>query len=210
MEYFTLSEDLEGIQSSKLKLRNHLIAVLGLIVLFFTIRGFGLLTIEYNRVYLQGKHENRKEIQESYNDGTGRVNTNDGSLKTNDDRTNWNLGFNFKASEFLTDEKVYLEKLVKQRISNDKSLSRQFEFSVIAVEKLETSGAYWLPLIKKGTSSYRVSVENRFFSDTYSADFTGDIDFEIYGLCTVKKLNGIIADKIAKIVVDSIKEDYKK
>jgi len=210
MKYFTLSEDLEEIQSSKLKLRNRIIGGLGLLILFFVLRSLGLLSIEYNKVYLHGEHQNRKEISEYYNNGTGSKNTNNATLKTNDDDFYRQFGFSSKFRDFSPPENESLEKLIKEKISKERVLSRQFDFSAVSVKNLEMSGAYWLPLIKKGTNSYRIFVENRYFQDTYSADFTGDIAFEVHGICTVENLNRIMADKIAKIVVDSIKNDYKK
>jgi len=71
------------------------------------------------------------------------------------------------------------------------------------------SGLYWLPLYKTGKSSYHVVIENKNFRDIYSADFSGEFDFQTPGFCTVDALKKIIAEKTADLVVKSIKNDYK-
>lgn len=207
MEYFTLSEDLEKNRASKIKSRNRIIIGLSVIILFFSLRGFGIISIQYNKSYLVGNHQIDKKMSEEY-DGTGTVNSKNAQLKTNDEDSYRELGVRFKVGDGTQTE--YLEKLIKEKISEEKVLNRQFEFAVVFVEKLETSGFYWLPLAKSGRNNYRISVKNRFFKDDYVAVFTGETDFEVYGLCTIDKLDKIIAEKIAKIVVKSIKEDYKK
>ncbi len=213
MEYFTLSEDLEEIHSSKAKLRNRIFVGLVIVILFFLLRNLGFITIEWSKSYFNGKHKNRKEIHEIYNNGkTGTINNNTktGNLSTDDKDFYWSFGIDFKGGDFSQNEKEYLEKLIREKLSKEKFLSSHFEFSVISIQKLEMSGGYWLPLIKNGKSSYRISVENTVFENTYSADFSGEIDLEVYGFCTTAELKKNIAEKIAKIVVDSIKEDYKK
>jgi len=213
MEYFTLSEDLEEIQSSKAKLRGRIFVGLIIIILFFLLRNLGFITVEYNKAYFKGKHENRKEIHEVYDDaktGTINNNTKTGNIDTDDKQVYWSFGIHFKGGDFSLDEKEYLEKLIREKLSKEKILSRQFEFSAISIQKLEMSGGYWLPLIKSGKSSYRISVENMVFKNTYFADFSGEIDLEVHGLCTTADLKKNVAEKIAKIIFDSIKEDYKK
>ena len=207
MEYFTLSEDLEKIRASKIKSRNRILTGLSIMILFFTLRGFGIIAIEFNRYNMTGNHQSSKKMSEDYG-GRGTINSKNENLKTDDKYINWELKFNSQISGGAQNE--YLEKLIKAKLSEEKFLSRQFEFAVVSVEKLEKSGVYWLPLIKSGKNKYLISVRNKVFNDEYSAVFAGETDFEVYGLCTVNKLDKIIAEKIAQIVVKSIKEDYKK
>jgi len=219
MEYFTLADDLEEIQSSKMKLRNSIFVIAGLVILFLLFRGLGFITIEYNKVYLQGNHVAQKEILEVYNEGkTGKQSKNRSKLDSKDEISNSEWGFqigfsspskNKTDNDFQNKEK-YLERLIKDKISQEKSLSSKFEFAFVSVEKFEITGAYWLPLIKSGKIAYRISVENKYYEDTYSANFSGDFELEVYGICTVDKLEKIIIEKIANIAVDSIKDDYKK
>lgn len=211
MEYFTLADDLEEIRSSKAKRIKRIPIVTAIIILFVSMRGLGLITIEYNKKYFHENHIIQKEILGSYGE---RFNEDDKHDDFEIDATDFNKHFGFQFGFFSaageTDGKKYLEKLIKDNISKEKSIDKRFEFATVTVKKFEMSGPYWLPLIKNGKSLYRVFVDNKISDDTYSANFSGKIDFEVHGICTVDSLEKNIAGKIAKIVVDSIKNDYKK
>jgi hypothetical protein len=219
MEYFTLAEDLEEIKSAKSKTRNRILITLSILIMFFLLRGIGGITIEYNKGYFVGKHEVKKEIYELYDGGrNANQEIKNNKINTKDNDFHRDLGFSFrlfpsdsqKNDDNLKTEKNYLERLIKEKISKERIISRNLEYAAVSVKKLEMSGLYWFPLIKKGKGSYQIIVENRHYKNTYSATFSGEIDLEVYGICSSDKLEKIIAEKIAKIVVESIEDDYKK
>ena len=183
------------------------------------MRGFGMITIEYNKGYFKGNHEVKKDIFE-LRDGGKKFNkeTKNNKINTKDEDFYWNLGFSLKFSSLIPqsknkdkveNENSYLEKLIKEKIAKETILSKNFESASVSVKELNMSGLYWFPLIKNGKSSYRIIVENRYYQNTYSAQFSGETYLEVYGFCSNDELKKIIAEKIAKIVVESIKDDYK-
>jgi hypothetical protein len=213
MEYFTLENDLKEIQASKAKTRKRIFASLTVIVLLVLMRTSGVLTLEYYKAYFQGKHDFRKTILETEEEGT-RLESKWSSIKTDNKDFYWNLGLDFKfrsgslpdkTSEYLPD-KEYLAELIEKRLAGERNLDNNFE---VSVKKLEMTGLYWFPLVKKGASAYQISV-GKGFSDAYSANYSGEIDLEVHGFCTIDRLKKNIAENIAKTVVDSIKDDYKK
>ncbi|HQU82212.1 MAG TPA: hypothetical protein PKY59_03755 [Pyrinomonadaceae bacterium] len=213
MEYFTLAEDLEEIRASKLKLRMVTFVSLGVILIFFLLRGLGIVTVEYNKVFLNSHHQINKLFTEYYSENSqemGKVNNTSDNLKNEDRDFYWNVGFNTKNADYIQNEKSFLENLIREKFSKEKVLNDRFTNSSIFIEKIEVSGNYWLPIIKNGKSIYKLSIENKFYDDTYSAQFSGEFDFEVYGICSINKLQKVTAEKIADIVVKSIKKDYKK
>ena len=220
MEYSTLAEDSERVQISKTKIRNRILISLIILIIFVLMRGFGMIAIEYNKGYFKGNHEVKKQIYELSNSGnTASQETKNNKITTDDKDSYWNLGFNFKflslsspngTKDYLENEKNYLERLIKEKISKEQILNENFESALVSVKELNVFGLYWFPLIKNGKSSYQIIFQNSYYQNTYSAEFSGETDFEIYGFCSNDKLEKIIAEKIAKIVVESIKDDYKK
>lgn len=161
-------------------------------------------------LFFQGNHSSRKEVfEENTNGEKAEQNNKRENLTTDSNDFHWNLGIKFKLPESSLERKEFLEKLIKTKIAKEKRLSQQFEFSVVLVEKSDLTGLYWFPFVKNGKSAYKISVENKFYNDSYSANFVGDFDFQVYGFSTIDNLEKSNADKIAKIVVDSIKNDYK-
>jgi len=213
MEYFTLANDLEEIQSSKLKSKIAVFISLIVILFFFLIRSFGIITVEYNKVFFNSRHQINKSFTEYYSENNqemGKVSNTSSSLKNEDEDFYQDLGFNTNNTEYIQNEKSFLEELIKEKLSNEKVLNDRFTNSKIYIEEMELTGNYWLPIIKHGKSTYKLSIENKFYDDIYSAQFSGEFDFEVYGICSINKLQKVTAKKIADIVVKSIKKDYKK
>jgi hypothetical protein len=213
MEYFTLENDLKEIQVTKARTRKRVFISLIIIVLLVLMRTTGVITLEYYKAYFQGNHAVQYTILEVGGE-EARQESKRSSIKSDNEDFKWNLGFNFKfwskslsdkTGEYLTD-KEYVAELIKKKLAAERNLNNRHE---VLVEQLEMSGLYWFPLVKKGTGSYRISV-GRGFPESYSANFSGEIDLEVHGFCTIDRLKKNIAEKIAKTVVDSIKDDYKK
>jgi hypothetical protein len=217
MEYFTLENDLKEIQASKAKSRKLIFISLTIIAALALMRAFGVITLEYHKAYFQGNHQAQKEIlkldgEDAWQDAKWN------SIKSNDEDFKWELGFDFKflsrspadKKDEYSGDKKYLEELIKEKLAGERNLNGRFEVCSVLVGRLEMTGLYWFPLVKNAKSSYRVSVENRVFQDIYSANFSGEINSEVYGFCTIDRLKKNIAEKIAKTIVDSIKDDYKK
>lgn len=213
MEYFTLENDLKEIQAAKAKTRKRIFISLSIIVLLVLMRTAGVITLEYYKAYFQANHASQKTILEVSGEDA-RQESKRSSIKTDNKDFKWNLGFNFrfwsgnssdKTGEY-SEDKEYLAELIKKKLAGEGNLNNRFE---VSVEKLEMSGLYWFPLVKKGKSSYGVSF-GKGFPETYSANFSGEIDLEVYGFCTIDRLKKDVAEKIAKTVVDSTKDDYKK
>lgn len=219
MEHFTLAKDLKEIRSAKSKTRNRILIALSILITLFLLRGIGAITIEHNKSYFTGRHEVEKEIYKLYDSGSkANRETEHNIINANDTdfHRDWGVSFRFvssnsqKENDYLISEKSNLEMLIKEKISENKILSGNFEYASVSVRELEMSGLYWVPLIKNGKSSYRIIVENRYYQNSYSAAFSGELDLEVHGICSNDKLKEIIAEKIAKTVVKSIEDDYKK
>ena len=220
MEYFTLAEELEEVKRTKIRFTKRFLLFPLILLLFLLLRGMGFITIEYNKVFLNGNHQIHKNIyEENLKQNRANQETKNSNIETTDKDSYWEWAFKLRGnfinsqdeiSNYPSDENEYLEELIKQKISKENSLSKQFEFTEISVKKFEMSGFYWFPIIKSGKSSYVINIQNNFNQNTYSADFSGEINLEVYGLCTIDKLEKIVSEKIAKIVVESIENDYKK
>jgi hypothetical protein len=213
MEFFTLSEDLDEIRHAKSILRNRIIGILVVVAAFLSLRGFDSITIEYNKAYFKGSHQISKDFTETFyvgDNARGNINSTSAKLTTDDKDFYSKWGFRRKSDDSMPDDRTLLVRTIKEKLVKEASLEKRFEFSAVRVDKINMSGGYWFPLIKNGKFFYRVSLDNRFYKDTYSATFTGEIDLGICGVCSLGELKRIIADKIADVVVKAIKEDYKK
>ncbi len=219
MEYFTLANDLEEAKSLTTKKKIWILSM-GLLTAFLLLRGFGAITIEFYKGCFRENHEIKKDITEYFDGGT-RVseNTKHSEIKNETKESYRNFGFSLgfprfdslpENSTYQVKETSYLEKLIRKEIAKNKTLGNNFESAAISLKKFEMSGLYWFPLVKAGESSYQILIENSYYQDTYFADFSGSIDFEVYGFCTRDVLEQTISEKIAKTVVKSIEDDYKK
>ncbi len=211
MEYFTLSEEIEKNRGLKSYTSNRIFICLAILFLLFLTRSFGFVNVEFNKVYLVGNQTSQRQTYKLYNNGKnfeeGEFNS---TLKIDTEQTHRYLFLRFGVPSLLSSDRNDLKDSIRNKIAGESILKKRFDSSTITVKKIETSGLYWLPLIKHGTSSYQVSIENNLPEDYYAADFSGEIDFGVYGVCTTGKLKSIIAERIGSAVVDSIKKDYQK
>lgn len=220
MKYFTLAEDFEELQKSTSKQKRRIFIFLVVLIIIPLMRGFGIITFEYYKANFHGNHTAVKESLVFNDNYSSFVNNKKNStLETADEISHWNLGFSFKLSNSFSgdkkkqvteNEKDYLENLIKEKIAGESLLSEQFKSVAVSVKKFDMSGLYWLPLIKNGNTSYRITIKNEFLKDNYSVDFSGEFDLEVYGFCSVSNLKKTVAEKISNVVVKSVKEDYKK
>ena len=220
MEYFTLADDLEEINSIRAKKLKKWALLLIVVPLFFLLRSVGIVTIEYSKGYFVEKHNVNKEAEKFYAEGTKVIDSTTNSVITQDDTTLYReLGFGFrmpfsdskiKVDNYFEDEKTYLEKIITEKFSKDEVLKENFSSATAAVQKLDINGLYWFPLIKNGKISYQAVVRNKYSQNTYSAKFSGEIELAVYGFCTTDRLKKEIAEKIGKVIVKSVKDDYKK
>lgn len=211
MEYFTLPEELEKNRGLRYYAGKRAFIFSGVLFLLFAARALGVLDVEFNKAYFRGNQTAKREVYKVYNDGENYEESNYKSNSgTNVEQSNWYLSLLSDAPTLFSNDKMNLENSIKSRIAEEITLKRRFESSVISIKKVETSGLYWLPLVKHGKTSYQISVKNKISEGDYAADFSGEIDFGAYGICTIAKLKKTVAEQIAAKIVDSIKNDYKK
>lgn len=223
MDTFTLKNDWDEIQSSRNKRRTRLFLILSVFVLIFGLRGLDIITFEIYKGYIESKGNNiTNNIFKRYANGTiGRHSSSASQEGSNQEIFNRKIGFSLSSqspdSENLQQEhrannNLFLEKIIKDELLKEKRLKDRFEYSYISAEKYEISDRYWFPLMKKGNTFYRViirSQENIDYYEVYEVTFSGEIDFDIYGACTIGELKKVISEKIALQVVESIKKDFE-
>ncbi len=216
MEYFTLEADRRDIRRFGIIFSSKKVIILGIITLFLLARATGMIKIEYNWLYADGDHQYGREMgKTTFNhlEGTGKIKTankND-HLNISDKDRNWKAEIHLGGPklEDCRSEEECLRKAIQRRFRESGELARLSDEAMISVDSLETSGAYWVPFIKNGKASYSISVEERSDRQTFTGHFSGSIDFNVYGICSVGDLQTIISEKIAKTVTETVIKDYK-
>ena len=82
-------------------------------------------------------------------------------------------------------------------VSKAKSRFPRAQHVRVEITRLDIKGAYWLPLVKTGTASYKVSVQGLDDLRGYNSYVSGDLSFDRKGLSSVHDLLISIRAKIA-------------
>ena len=75
------------------------------------------------------------------------------------------------------------------------------------LEPLELSGPYWLPLIKKGSCSWRAEVEG--MDGELSGAIHGTIEFTLKGTCSLRHLQEWLMDQALDSVSESLEGELE-
>lgn len=172
MEYFTLSEEIEKNRGLKSYTSNRIFICLAILFLLFLTRSFGFVNVEFNKVYLKGNQASQRQNYKIYNNGNNSEESEfNSTLKTDTEQTHRHLSLRLGVPSLLSSDRNNLADLIKNKIAEEIILRNRFDLSTVTVKKFETSGLYWLPLVKHGKSSYEVSIENNLSEDYYAANF---------------------------------------
>jgi hypothetical protein len=222
MEYFAYEAD--GIDYQRFKIiyspkRAILFVAIFVIGLFLFLRSFGFIAFEYNWLSTQGNHQSKSWIEKKrYNEAMtfGKItsNTNDRTSDTKDKDEFWSASINSSPKEDWFSRCVTDSDCLKRAIENELAKnSGNSDFSgleSVEVQSAEMSGGYWIPFFKDGNLSYEVSLNIDSELDKYQGNFSGKIDFIVYGPCSGVHLKKALYEKVAKAVSASIIKDLKE
>ena len=148
------------------------------------------------------------EVKFTQSDGTY-----DGDGDSDNKADGHSLGFSFPPPEPGKSEgaapadaalESYLTKVVRARLA-EKVLS---ESPVrISIQRFELAGSYWKPLLKTGSLTYDLTIEDPSGGKWRTNDcaLSGRVDFSMKGLSSVRELENMLADDVAKQGVETMK-----
>lgn len=151
------------------------------------------------------------EVKFTKSDGTY-----DGDGNFDNTADGYSFGFSFPPPELKGAEDValadarlksYVTEAIRARLA-ERVLS---ESPVsISIGRLELAGSYWRPLLKSGSCSYELTIaDSHGRSGANSCALSGRVDFSMKGLSSVRELENLLAEDVAKQVVETMKT-FKK
>jgi len=66
------------------------------------------------------------------------------------------------------------------------------------ITRLETSGMYWMPLIKNGRAEFKVDVSSS--DDSVHGEFEGHVELEVRGFCSAYSFRSEIHDQVFDLI----------
>lgn len=212
MEYFSLKNDWDEINAARTNRVKKVVIGIALVGLLILVRVAGFLTLEYHDLIIKSENSSTRETFSLTPDQSrGTQNTMTGRATGTEDGSYWNAGINlhlpdiFRRDLIADRNKDELESVIRERLSKE-----GLGFLKVRVNKIEVSGSYRVPLLKSGQGKFDVSVDNGAAVQKYSGNFSGKLDFEARGICSVGNLKKRLADKISDIIVRTVKEDFEK
>lgn len=103
-----------------------------------------------------------------------------------------------------TDLARWLGAIYKQRnaIGNGNKLT-------ININHIDLEGGYWLPVYKTGRCTYNLSIEVESPRPIgYRGSVSGYLEFSLKGLCSIRQLKVVVADKIVEETMKSIMSSF--
>lgn len=186
-------------------IRAILIAIVAVVFLFFGARSTDILKVEVNQMYVSGNAVSKRIAEESGSRGRQTIDGTDdlGTMLTlsGDLAIRASVGGSIGASTFMSDGKNDLEKAIAGKLRREGLPPLN-----VTVDSISTTGFYWTPIIKSGTTSFVVSVAD----SAYSAGFTGGIHVQTYGLSSSRQMQRAAIDRISYLVVKTVKTDMEK
>lgn len=170
------------------------------------LRETGHLRIQLYRAHYAGTHAADKQLV--YTNGSAgeqvTATNENATTDTNADEQAWGLGLDPTAREpekpssvvlAVGMEETYFTRVLREELSeafkNKPSLQ-------ILIYQAKLSGAYWVPFLKQGTCSYKLALKEAGPSFVKTRTLSGDIKFNMDGLCSIRELKAELAEKIAK------------
>ena len=205
MEIFTHEGDFEESQPRSINIRRLLLIGAAIVVALFLLRSFGAFRFDFGSYRISGNHDMKRDRTNLLNDGTATSNKKSANDETRKDGSLWNVGFGTGED---AGGRAGLAQRIKRGIESDPAL--RGISPTIAVREFEVAGMTWMPLVKSGKSSFKVSVEEKGETGTYLAEFAGNFEISATGFCSSDRLEDAIAEEIASRIQKSVKDDFNK
>lgn len=160
--------------------------------------------------HFEGKYHKFRTDEVKATESNGKY---DGDGNSDNNADGYSFGFSFPPPEPWKPEGValadaglesYLAEVVRARLA-EKVLS---ESPVrISIQRFELAGSYWRPLLKTGSFTYDLTIEDSSGGEWRTNDcaLSGRVDFSMKGLSSVRELENMLAEDVAKQVVETMK-----
>ncbi|MBK8148025.1 MAG: hypothetical protein IPK58_07350 [Acidobacteria bacterium] len=205
MESFTHEGDFEESQPRSVKIRQLLLIGAAIVIALLLLRGIGAFRFDLGSYRISGTANMKRETTNLLNDGTATSNKKSANGEARKDGSLWNVGLGSGENAGGRDG---LAERIKRGIESDPAL-RGFS-PKIAVQEFEVSGMTWMPLVKSGKSSFKVTVEGQRETGKYLAEFAGNFEISATGFCSSDRLEVAVAEEIESQIRKSVKEDFNK
>ena len=222
MEYFAYEAD--GIDYRRFRIiyspkRAMLFAAIFVVGLFLFLRSFEFIVFEYNWLSARGNHQSKSSLEKTRFNETrtfGKITSNTSNrtneTKDKDEFSAVSLNSTPKKDWFsrCTTDSNCLKRAIENELAKNSGSSDFSVLGLVEVPSAEMSGGYWIPFFKDGNLSYEVSLNVDSELNKYQGNFSGKIDFIVYGPCSGVHLKKALYEKVAKAVSASIIEDLKE